>query len=89
MLDGLKTNLQAAIKKLVSSSGVDEDLIKQLQQILQLLQMKNHNQVAIAYTDGFLPQIGPIGVRSEVHAEKIKDRAINEKPPPGLHKSYC
>jgi signal recognition particle subunit SRP54 len=30
MLDNLKTGLRAAIKKIVSSSGIDEELIKQL-----------------------------------------------------------
>ncbi|MDP3779648.1 MAG: signal recognition particle receptor subunit alpha, partial [Nitrosopumilaceae archaeon] len=35
MLDSLKNNLRAAIKKLVSSSGVDEDLIKELARDVQ------------------------------------------------------
>ena len=30
MLDNLKTGLRAAIKKIVSSTGVDEEMIKQL-----------------------------------------------------------
>ena len=69
MLDGLKTNLQAAIKKLVSSSGVDEDLIKQLVHDVQiaLLQGDVETKLVLEVT------------------EKIKDRAINEKPPPALH----
>ena len=73
MLDGLKTNLQAAIKKLVSSSGVDEDLIKQLVHDVQiaLLQGDVETKLVLEVT------------------EKIKDRAINEKPPPGLpHKDH-
>ncbi|MDP2667829.1 MAG: signal recognition particle receptor subunit alpha, partial [Nitrosopumilaceae archaeon] len=35
MLDGLKNNLRAAIKKLVSSSGIDEELIKDLARDVQ------------------------------------------------------
>ena len=50
MLDGLKTNLQAAIKKLVSSSGVEQGDVE--------------TKLVLEVT------------------EKIKDRAINEKPPP-------
>ena len=30
MLDGLKNNLRDAIKKIVKSSGIDEELIKEL-----------------------------------------------------------
>ena len=62
-----------AIKKLVSSSGVDEDLIKQLVHDVQiaLLQGDVETKLVLEVT------------------EKIKDRAINEKPPPGLpHKDH-
>jgi len=35
MLDNLKNNLRAAIKKIVNSSGVDEELIKELSKDVQ------------------------------------------------------
>jgi len=35
MLDNLKSSLRAAIKKIVSSSGVDEELIKELSKDVQ------------------------------------------------------
>src|SRR3972149_1949312 len=35
MLDNLKTNLRAAIKKIVNSSGIDEELIKELSKDVQ------------------------------------------------------
>ena len=80
MLDGLKTNLQAAIKKLVSSSGVDEDLIKQLVHDVQIALL--HVQIALLQGDVETKLVLEV-------TEKIKDRAINEKPPPGLpHKDH-
>ncbi|MDI1495515.1 MAG: signal recognition particle [Cenarchaeum symbiont of Oopsacas minuta] len=68
MLEDLKTNLQAAIKKLVNSSGIDEDLIKQLVHDVQiaLLQGDVETKLVLDVT------------------ENIKNRAITEKPPPGL-----
>ena len=35
MLDNLKSSLRAAIKKIVNSSGVDEELIKELSKDVQ------------------------------------------------------
>jgi len=35
VLENLKTNLRAAIKKIVNSSGVDEELIKELSKDVQ------------------------------------------------------
>ena len=35
MLDSLKNNLRAAIKKVVKSSGIDEELIKELSKDVQ------------------------------------------------------
>ena len=36
MLDNLKTNLRAAIKRIVNSSGIDEELIKELSKDVQI-----------------------------------------------------
>jgi len=35
MLDGLRTGLMAALKKIVNSSAIDETLIKELSQDIQ------------------------------------------------------
>lgn len=68
MLDNLKTSLRAAIKKIVNSSGVDEELIKQLANdvLKSLLSADVKTTLAI--------QI----------AENLKQRSLNESPPPGL-----
>lgn len=68
MLDNLKTGLRAAIKKIVNSSGVDEELIKQLANdvLKSLLSADVKTTLAI--------QI----------AENLKKRSLNETPPPGL-----
>lgn len=68
MLDNLKTGLRAAIKKIVNSSGVDEDLIKQLANdvLKSLLSADVKTTLAI--------QI----------AENLKKRSLTETPPPGL-----
>ena len=68
MLDNLKTGLRAAIKKIVSSSGVDEELIKQLANdvLKSLLSADVKTTLAI--------QI----------AENLKKRSLTETPPPGL-----
>ncbi len=68
MLDNLKTNLRAAIKKLVSSSGVDEELIKELSKNVQraLLQSDVNVRLVLEIT------------------EKLEERSLNETPPPGL-----
>ena len=68
MLDDLKTNLRAAIKKLVSSSGVDEELIKELSKDVQraLLQSDVNVRLVLEIT------------------KKLEERSLNETPPPGL-----
>ena len=68
MLDDLKTNLKAAIKKIVSSSGVDEELIKELSKDVQraLLQSDVNVRLVLEIT------------------KKLEERSLNETPPPGL-----
>ena len=68
MLDGLKTNLRAAIKKIVSSSGIDEELIKELSKDVQraLLQSDVNVKLVLEIT------------------KKLEERSLNETPPPGL-----
>lgn len=68
MLDNLKTNLRAAIKKIVSSSGVDEELIKELSKDVQraLLQSDVNVRLVLEIT------------------KKLEERSLNETPPPGL-----
>ena len=68
MLDNLKTGLRAAIKKIVSSSGVDEELIKQLAN--DVLKSLHNADVKI-----------DLAIRI---AENLKQRSLNENPPPGL-----
>ena len=53
MLDNLKDGLRAAIKKIVSSSGVDEELIKELAKDVQ----RSLLQSAVSYTHLTLPTI--------------------------------
>jgi len=68
VLDNLKTNLRAAIKKIVSSSGVDEELIKELSKDVQraLLQSDVNVRLVLEIT------------------KKLEERSLNETPPPGL-----
>ena len=68
MLDNFKTNLRAAIKKLISSSGIDEELIKELSKDVQraLLQSDVNVRLVLAIT------------------KKLEERSLNENPPPGL-----
>jgi len=68
MLDNLRTNLRAAIKKIVSSSGIDEELIKELSKDVQraLLQSDVNVRLVLEIT------------------KKLEDRSLNETPPPGL-----
>ena len=68
MLDNLKTNLRAAIKKIVNSSGVDEELIKELSKDVQraLLQSDVNVRLVLEIT------------------KKLEERSLNETPPPGL-----
>ena len=68
MLDNLKTGLRAAIKKIVNSSGVDEELIKQL---------------ANDVLKSLLSADVKIDLALKI-AENLKQRSINETPPPGL-----
>jgi len=68
MLDNLKNNLRAAIKKIVSSSGVDEELIKELSKDVQraLLQSDVNVRLVLEIT------------------KNLEERSLNETPPPGL-----
>ena len=68
MLDGLKDSLGAAIKKIVKSSGIDEDLIKELAKDVQraLLQSDVNVRLVLEIT------------------KQLEERALNETPPPGL-----
>ncbi len=68
MLDSLKTNLRAAINKVVKSSGIDEELIKDLSKDVQraLLQSDVNVKLVLEIT------------------KKLEERALNENPPPGL-----
>ncbi len=68
MLDNLKGGLRAAIKKIVSSSGVDKKLIKELAKNLQysLLEADVDTKLVLKIS------------------ERLEERALNETPPPGL-----
>ena len=68
MLDGLKTNLRGAIKKIVKSSGIDEELIKELSKDVQraLLQSDVNVRLVLEIT------------------KNLEQRSLNETPPPGL-----
>ena len=68
MLDNLKNGLRAAIKKIVSSSGVDEELIKELAKDVQrsLLQSDVNVKLVLEIT------------------KNLQERSLNETPPPGL-----
>ena len=68
MLDGLKTSLGDAIKKIVKSSGIDEELIKELSKDVQraLLQSDVNVRLVLEIT------------------KHLEGRALNETPPPGL-----
>lgn len=68
MLDSLKDNLRAAIKKVVKSSGVDEELINELSKDVQraLINSDVNVRLVLKITDG------------------LKERSLNETPPPGL-----
>ena len=68
MLDSLRTNLRTAIKKIVSSSGVDKELIAALALDVQR---------ALLYADVDARLVTGISSR-------IKERAASESPPPGL-----
>ena len=68
MLDNLKNGLRSAIKKNVSSSGVDEELIKELAKDVQrsLLQSDVNVKLVLEIT------------------KNLEERSLNETPPPGL-----
>ena len=68
MLDNLKTNLRAAIKKLVNSSGIDEELIKELSKDVQRALLQSDVNVRLVF---------------EI-TKKLEERSLNENPPPGL-----
>ena len=68
MLDNLKNNLRTAIKKIVKSSGIDEELIKELSKDVQraLLQSDVNVRLVLQIT------------------KQLEERSLNETPPPGL-----
>ena len=68
MLDSLKNGLRSAIKKIVNSSGIDEELIKELAKDVQrsLLQSDVNVKLVLEIT------------------KNLEERSINETPPPGL-----
>ena len=68
MLDNLKNGLRSAIKKIVNSSGIDEELIKELAKDVQrsLLQSDVNVKLVLEIT------------------KNLEERSINETPPPGL-----
>jgi len=49
MLDKLKSSLRAAIKKIVSSSGVDEELIKELSKDVQRSLLQSDVNVKLVF----------------------------------------
>jgi len=68
MLDNLKNNLRSAIKKIVNSSGVDEELIKELAKDVQRALLQSDVNVKLVF------QI----------SKNLEERSLNETPPPGL-----
>ena len=68
MLDSLKNGLRSAIEKIVNSSGIDEELIKELAKDVQrsLLQSDVNVKLVLEIT------------------KNLEERSINETPPPGL-----
>ena len=68
MLDGLKDNLRVAIKKVVKSSGVDENLIEELAKDVQRALISSDVNVRLVLKI----------------TESLKNRSLNETPPPGL-----
>ena len=68
MLDNLKSSLRSAIKKIVNSSGVDEELIKELSKDVQRSLLQSDVNVKLVF---------------EI-TKNIENRSLNEKPPPGL-----
>ncbi len=68
MLDGLRDSLGAAIRKVVRSSGIDDDLIKDLAMDVQR---------ALIHSDVDYKLVLDVTAR-------LEDRALHETPPPGL-----
>ena len=68
MLDNLKDGLRGAIQKIVKSSGIDEELIKELSKDVQraLLQSDVNVRLVLEIT------------------KNLEERSLNETPPPGL-----
>ena len=68
MLDGLKSGLGDAIKKIVKSSGIDEELIKDLCKDVQRALLTSDVNVKLVL---------------EI-TKRLEERSLNETPPPGL-----
>ena len=68
MLDNLKSSLRAAIKKIVNSSGIDEELIKELSKDVQRSLLQSDVNVKLVFDI----------------TKNIENRSLNETPPPGL-----
>ena len=68
MLDGLKTGLRAALKKIVNSSAIDEALIKELAKDIQRALLQSDVNVKLVF------QI----------TKNLEERSLKETPPPGL-----
>ena len=68
MLDNLKSSLRAAIKKIVNSSGIDEDLIKELSKDVQRSLLQSDVNVKLVFDI----------------TKNIENRSLNETLPPGL-----
>ncbi len=68
MLDGLKTSLGDAIKRIVKSSGIDDELIKDLSKDVQRALLHSDVEANLVF---------------EI-TKRLTDRALHETPPPGL-----
>jgi signal recognition particle subunit SRP54 len=68
MLDSLKSGLRAALKKIVSSSAIDEALIKELAKDIQRALLQSDVNVKLVF------QI----------TKNLEERSLKETPPPGL-----
>src|SRR5207245_5797035 len=68
MLDGLKSGLKATLKKIISSSAVDEALIKELSKDIQRTLIQSDVNIKHVF---------------EI-TKNIEERSLKETPPPGL-----
>ena len=68
VLDALKTNLRSAIKKIVNSSGIDEEQIENLCRDVQRALLESDVDVTLTLKI----------------TDNIKQRSLNDKLPPGL-----